>query len=330
MGMEAILDVQICCSNTRLRTLALHKCTGTLLDMDWDHLRFFAALAQTGTLAGAARVLGVEHTTVARRIQALEQHMGCPLFVREASGHRLNAAGQQLWPVAQAMEQAVRGMEQLSMPQASAAAEVAGMVRVGVPEGLGVQLLAAPLAQLAQQYPKLSIDLLALPRLMHLSRREADIVISLERPKRGTVVVSKLADYHLYLYGERQYLARRPLVRSSEDLRHYQFIDYVDDLLFTKELQLLAQIYKPRQYVFRSTSIAAQYAAVRAGAGLAVLPAFLADKDPLLQRVLPDTATFEKTFWMSMPQESRTVPRIQVVWRFLKGMAKPLEERLQP
>ena len=298
--------------------------------MDWDHLRFFAALAQTGTLAGAARVLGVEHTTVARRIQALEQHMGCPLFVREASGHRLNAAGQQLLPVAQAMEQAVRGMEQLSMPQASAAAEVAGMVRVGVPEGLGVQLLDAPLAQLAQQYPKLSIDLLALPRLMHLSRREADIVISLERPKRGTVVVSKLADYHLYLYGERQYLARRPLVRSSEDLRHHQFIDYVDDLLFTKELQLLAQIYKPRQYVFRSTSIAAQYAAVRAGAGLAVLPAFLADKDPLLQRVLPDTATFEKTFWMSMPQESRTVPRIQVVWRFLKGMAKPLEERLQP
>ena len=111
-------------------------------------------------------------------------------------------------------------------------------------------------------------------------------------------------------------------MRSSEDLRHHQFIDYVDDLLFTKELQLLAQIYKPRQYVFRSTSIAAQYAAVRAGAGLAVLPAFLADKDPLLQRVLP--------FWMSMPQELRAVPRIQVVWRFLKGMAKPLEERLQP
>lgn len=328
--MEAIVDVQICLGNARLRTLALHKCTGTLDRMDWDHLRFFAALAHTGTLAGAARTLGVEHTTVARRIQALEQQLGHPLFVREAAGHRLNAAGQQLLPVVQSMEQAARGIEQLSHPQAAAAAEVAGLVRVGVTEGLGVQLLAAPLARLAQQYPKLTIDLLALPRLMHLSRREADIVISLERPKRGTVVVSKLADYHLYLYGEREYLARRPLVRSSEDLCHHQFIDYVDDMLFTKELQLLAQIHKPCQYAFRSTSIAAQYAAVRAGAGLAVLPAFLADKDPVLQRVLPEIATFEKTFWMSMPQESRAVPRIQVVWRFLKGMLKSLEERLKP
>ena len=208
--------------------------------MDWDHLRFFAALAQTGTLAGAARVLGVEHTTVARRIQALEQQLGHPVFVREASGHKLNEAGRQLLPVAQAMEQAARGIEHLGQQAAAQPSAVAGLVRVGVTEGLGVQLLAAPLALLAQQYPKLSVDLLALPRLMHLSRREADIVISLERPKRATVVVSKLADYHLYLYGERQYLARRPLVRNCDDLRHHQFIDYVDDMLFSKELQLLA------------------------------------------------------------------------------------------
>lgn len=318
MTIAHILGVQICLGNTRLRTLALQKCTCKLLLMDWDHLRFFAALAQTGTLAGAARALGVEHTTVARRIQALELHLGHPLFVREASGHKLNAAGQQLWPVAQAMEKAARGVEQLSLQTAAAPMEVAGLVRVGVSEGLGVQLLAAPLALLSQKYPKLSVDLLALPRLMHLSRREADIVISLERPKRGTVVVSKLAEYHLYLYGERQYLARKPLVRSSEDLRHHQFIDYVDDMLFSKELQLLAQLHKPAQYVFRSTSIAAQYAAVRAGAGLAVLPAFLVGRDPLLQRVLPESVKFERTFWMSMPKEAKDILRIQTVWRLIK------------
>jgi DNA-binding transcriptional LysR family regulator len=311
-----MLDVQICCGNTRLRTLALQKSTSKLHCMDWDHLRFFAALAQTGTLAGAARALAVEHTTVARRIQALEQQLGYPLFVREASGHKLTATGQQLLPVAQAMEKAVRGLQQISPRKPDE--PLAGLVRVGVTEGLGVQLLAGPLAMLAQPYPHLSIDLLALPRLMHLSRREADIVISLERPKRSTVVVSKLADYQLYLYGERQYLARKPLVRSQDDLRHHQFIDYVDDLLFSKELQLLSQLYKPAQYVFRSTSIAAQYAAVRAGAGLAVLPAFMADRDPLLQKVLPETAKFERTFWMSMPQEAKSVPRIQTVWRWLK------------
>lgn len=192
--------------------------------MDWDHLRFFAALAHTGTLVGAARALGVEHTTVARRIQALELQLGTPLFVRDATGHKLNQAGRQLLPTAQAMEQAASGIEHLARHSDAEHAAVAGLVRVGVTEGLGVQLLAAPLSRLSMQYPKLSVDLLALPRLMHLSRREADIVISLERPKRGTVVVSKLTDYHLYLYGERQYLARKPLVHSSEDLRHHQFI----------------------------------------------------------------------------------------------------------
>lgn len=298
--------------------------------MDWDHLRFFAALAQTGTLAGAARVLMVEHTTVARRIQALEQQIGHPLFVRDAAGHKLSEAGRALLPVAQAMEKAARGLEHVALSCASAPDSVAGLVRVGVTEGLGVQLLAAPLALLGQQHPKLSVDLMALPRLMHLSRREADIVISLERPKRGTVVVSKLADYHLYLYGERQYLARRPLVRSSEDLRYHQFIHYVDDLLFSKELQLLAQLYKPAQFIFRSTSIAAQYEAVRAGAGLAVLPAFLADRDPLLQRVLPEAAHFERTFWMSMPVEAKDVTRIQLVWKSLKQCMGEHALRLRP
>lgn len=298
--------------------------------MDWDHLRFFAALAQTGTLAGAARVLMVEHTTVARRIQALEQQIGHPLFVRDAAGHKLSEAGRALLPVAQAMEKAARGLEHVALSCASAPDSVAGLVRVGVTEGLGVQLLAAPLALLGQQHPKLSVDLMALPRLMHLSRREADIVISLERPKRGTVVVSKLADYHLYLYGERQYLARRPLVRSSEDLRYHQFIHYVDDLLFSKELQLLAQLYKPAQFIFRSTSVAAQYEAVRAGAGLAVLPAFLADRDPLLQRVLPEAAHFERTFWMSMPVEAKDVTRIQLVWKSLKQCMGEHALRLRP
>lgn len=298
--------------------------------MDWDHWRFFAALAHTGTLAGAARSLGVEHSTVARRIQALEKQLGLPLFVRQAGGHQLSAAGRQLLPQVQAMAQAAQQLARATPCGSAALDAVAGLVRVGATEGLGVQLLAQPLAQLAQRHPQLCIDLLALPRRMQLSRREADIVISLERPQRGAVVVRQLARYHLYLYGERQYLARRPLVRSSDDLRHHQFVDYVDDLLFSQELQLLRQLYKPAQHLFRSTSIAAQYEAVRTGAGLAVLPAFVADRDPLLQRVLPEQARFERTFWMSMPQEYKDLPRIQTVWRHMVQHMQEQQARLQP
>ncbi|MBS0466425.1 MAG: LysR family transcriptional regulator [Proteobacteria bacterium] len=297
--------------------------------MDWDNLRYFLELARTGTLAAAARRTGVEHTTVARRIQALEKQMGAPLFAREAAGHRLTEAGRQLLPAVEAMEAAVLGVESTSPANASAAGP-SGLVRVGATEGFGTLILAPHLARLTQRHPHLSIDLLALPRMLHLSRREADIVISLERPKRGSVIVTKLADYRLHLYGQREYLARRPLVAQREDLRHHDFISYVDDLLFSKELQFIDQLYPPERFALRSTSITAQYEAVRAGAGLAVLPAFLADRDPILARVLPQEACFTRTFWMSMPAEAKHLARMQAVWGFLKEVGQREAGRLAP
>ena len=296
--------------------------------MDWDNLRYFLELARTGTLAAAARRAGVEHTTVARRIQALEKQMGTALFAREAGGHRLTEAGRHLLPAVEAMETAVLGMERTAPAQAGAGPS--GLVRVGATEGFGTLILAPHLARLTQKHPHLSIDLLALPRMLHLSRREADIVISLERPTRGSVIVSKLADYTLHLYGQREYLVRRPLVTQREDLRHHAFISYVDDLLFTKELQFLDQLYPPERFAFRSTSITAQYEAVRAGAGLAVLPAFVAAQDPALQPVLPGQARFTRTFWMSMPAENKHVARMQATWAYLREAVGQRQGVLNP
>lgn len=298
--------------------------------MDWDHLRFFGELARCGSMAAAARRLGVEHTTVSRRIQALEKQVGAVLFEREGGQWRPTEAGRQLLIVSDAMQSAVDRLEHSPLAQAAASEAPAGLVRVGATEGFGTQLLAPELARLTRRHPLLSIDLLALPRLLHLSRREADIVISLERPKRGTVLVTKLADYRLYLYGQREYLARRPLVARTEDLRHHSFIHYVDDLLFTRELQLLDTLHRPERFALRSTSIMAQYEAVRAGAGLAVLPAFLADKDPVLSRVLPQQACFTRTFWMSMPEESRRIARIAATWNFVREAISGMQARLCP
>lgn len=295
--------------------------------MDWDNLQYFLELARSGTLVAAARRLGVEHTTVSRRVQALEKQMGQALFAREAGGHRLTEAGRHLLPGVEAMEAAVLGVER-SVPAPGGGP--AGLVRVGATEGLGTLILAPQLARLTQKHPQLSIDLLALPRMLHLSRREADIVISLERPTRGSVIVTRLADYTLHLYGQRETLARRPLVQQREDLRHHAFISYVDDLLFTKELQFLDALHQPERFAFRSTSITAQYEAVRAGAGLAVLPAFMADRDPVLARVLPGEARFTRTFWMSMPAEAKHLARMQAVWGFLKETVREAAGRLVP
>ena len=298
--------------------------------VDWDHLRFFGELARSGNMAAAARRMGVEHTTVSRRIQALEKQLGAVLFAREAGQWRLTEAGRQLLAVSNAMQSAVDGLEHGPLAQAATSEGPAGLVRVGATEGFGTQMLASELAKLTLRYPLLSVDLLALPRMLHLSSREADIVISLERPKRGSVIVTKLTDYRLYLYGQREYLARKPLVARTEDLRHHSFVHYVDDLLFTRELQLLDTLHRPERFALRSTSITAQYEAVRAGAGLAVLPAFVADKDPILSRVLPEQACFTRTFWMSMPVESRQIPRISTTWSFLRDAVQGMQPLLCP
>ena len=120
--------------------------------MDWDNLRYFLELARTGTLVGAARRLGVEHTTVSRRIQALEKQIGDTLFAREAGGHRLTEAGRHLLPGIEAMETAVLGVERL-MPAPGSGPS--GVVRVGATEGFGTLILAQHLARLTQKNPHL-------------------------------------------------------------------------------------------------------------------------------------------------------------------------------
>jgi molybdate transport repressor ModE-like protein len=283
--------------------------------MDWDNLRFFLELARSGTLQSAARRLAVDHTTVARRIQALEKQVGSPLFSREAGGHRLTEAGRRLQPQVEAMENAFRSVESAAPASQEG---LSGVVRIGATEGFGTVVLAPQLARFAGDHPKLVIDLLAMPRLVHLSRREADIVISLERPARGPVVVTKLTDYTLRLYASTAYLAKHGAIRSRDDLRGHTFVSYVDDLLFSKELHYLDELHKPDTFALRSTSILAQHAAVAAGAGIAVLPAFIAARDVSLKPVLPQQAHFTRTFWMSMPAETKHLGRMQAVWNFVR------------
>ena len=295
--------------------------------MDWDHLRFFLELSRSGTLQSAARRLEVDHTTVARRIQALEKQVGSPLFTREAGGHRLTEAGRRLQPQVEAMEAAFRSIESAAPASQEG---LSGVVRIGATEGFGTVVLAPRLALFAIRHPKLVIDLLAMPRLVHLSRREADIVISLERPARGPVVVARLTDYTLRLYASERYLAAHPPIAAREDLRGHRFISYVDDLLFSKELHYLDELYRPDAFALRSTSILAQHAAVAAGAGIAVLPAFIAERDASLRAVLPSQARFTRTFWMSMPEETKHVARMQAAWAFVRETVEAQRDRLLP
>lgn len=131
---------------------------------------------------------------------------------------------------------------------------LSGQVRIGATEGYGTVMLAGQLTGLSRRYPHLNIDLLALPRAVRLSRHEADIVITLERPERGPFIITRLTDYVLRLYASPAYLDEHPPIRSREDLAEHRFVSYVDDLLFSKELLFLDGIADPRSVGLRSTS----------------------------------------------------------------------------
>ncbi len=285
--------------------------------MDWDNLRYFLELSRAGTLTAAARRLGVDHTTVARRVQALEKQFGQPLFIRGGAGYTLAEAGRRLLAQAEAMESAFLAIEQ----PGEGGPALSGSVRIGATEGYGVALLAGQLAGLGQRYPHLGIDLLAVPRTVHLARHEADIVITLERPQRGPYIITRLTDYVLRLYGSRDYLARHAPIRRREDLRKHRFVSYIEDLLYSKELYYLDEIGRPGQVALRSTSILAQQNAVLAGAGLAILPSFSARREPELVEVLAGDIEFVRTFWMLMPAENKDLARMRVCWDFLREMA---------
>lgn len=294
--------------------------------MDWDQLRFFLELARAGRLVIAARRMGVDHTTVSRKVQALEKALGIPLFLREPDGYKLTEAGRSLLVQAEAMESAFVGISQ-SLADSQ---PLSGQVRVGTTEGYGSMILAAQLSRLSHRHPDLKIDLLALPRALQLSRNEADIVITLERPERGPFIITRLTDYVLRLYASHTYLAQHTPIRSRQQLKGHSFVSYVDDLLYSKELLLLDEVVKPARTNLRSTSILAQQQAVAAGAGLAILPAFAADQNSALVPVLPDTIRFTRTFWMLMPIELKDIARIRTTWDFLREQAAEMQSAMLP
>ena len=274
--------------------------------MDWDHLRFFLALAKDHRLVVAARSLQVNHTTIARRISALEQEMGVQLFTRSNSGYELTEAGLQLQDIAKQVEKQIGNIRN-QVNQVNQ--EITGVVRIGTTEGFGTVVIAPILNALGKQYPKLIIDLLALPRMVNLSRREADIVITLQRPTRGPYLVTKLQDYSLHLYASPEYLASNPPIHARSDLDKQTFISYIDDLLFSKELSYLEDICRPQRIAFRSTSIQAQLQAALSGLGIAILPSFMAEPEAGLVPVLKEEIEIIRSFWMIMPNEYRKIDR---------------------
>ena len=166
------------------------------------------------------------------------------------------------------------------------------------------------------------MDILPLPHFISLSKREADIVIALERPEHGPYVCCKLCDYRLQLYATQDYLDQHPPIRRAADLAEHPFISYVDDLAFSSELLYLANVLPGASANLRSTSVIAQYVAAQQGRSLAILPCFLAAQDPRLLPVLPDEINLTRQFWMYCREDLRKLKRITLLWDYIREVTE--------
>ena len=281
---------------------------------DWNDLKFFLALSRQGKLVRAAARLHVDHTTVSRRIAALEKQLDVRLFDKSPNGYQLTDAGLRLLPLAEEIE---TRSNRLYREIAGKDARLSGTVRVATPEALGSQVIARHITEFKREHPDIEIELVAETRRMSLSKREADIAISFSRPDSGRLIAWKLCDYRLRLYASSDYLANYPPITAVEDLAQHDFVSYIEDLIEMPELRFFDNTIKNAHVVFRSTNVSAQFNAILDGLGLGLVHCFMAQRESRLQVVLPQQVSVERTYWLLVHEDLRHVARIDAVCQFL-------------
>ncbi len=286
---------------------------------DWDNLRVFLGVARARSALEASHALGLDQSTISRRVKRLEADIGSKLFDRNSQGHRLTSAGHRLLEHVEKLESTLAAVESDVFGDNMA---LTGEIRLGATEAFGSYFLAPHLAHFCTRHPSITVDLLPMPRNVNLSKREADASVTVDRPTTDSFVTSKLTQYRLLPYATADYLRQQAPIQDVADLAKLRWIDYVDDLLFADQQVSLRKWLPSARPFLRSTSVIAQLQAVRSGLGIAMLPCFLANREQALVPVLPELVDITRDFWLVAPAERRELARIKALWDYLRRVAE--------
>lgn len=270
---------------------------------DWEDLRHLAALAEGGSLSAAARRLGVEHATVARRIAALERDLALKLVDRRGRRLALTEDGVKVAAHLGAMEASALAIARVA---AGARKAISGEVRISAPPALAAARLVAPLAELRQLHPGLALHLLGETRRASLDRREADIAIRLNRPAEGDLVIRKLGEIGFAPFATAAYLANTPE-------RDWRFMGYDASLEETPQQIALRVLAAGRPFALVASTLEIQLAAVRAGMGIAMLPEFMVEPGHDLVRVACEPPAPKREVWLAIHADLRNAAPIRAV-----------------
>jgi DNA-binding transcriptional LysR family regulator len=273
------------------------------MNANWDDLRIFLTLAREGTLTTAAKALGVSHPTVSRRVAALEKQIGARLFERLSDRFVPTSAGESLLEDSEAMERAALSIDRRS---AGLSDTVSGVVRISAGEAMAV-LVARHLPTLRARLRQIEFEVVASHTLANLSRREADLMIREQVPDLDSIVARKLCKVAYAVYAAR---ALKLGTAAMPALVERAWIGFDDDHSYMPGQHWLHEQLGRRPEI-RVNNWLVLHDAVRVGAGLAVMPCYLADQDPALQRVgglLPEIATEQ---WLLVHRDLRALPRVR-------------------
>jgi DNA-binding transcriptional LysR family regulator len=271
--------------------------------MDWSDLAFFLALARSGSLSAAAKRMGTNHSTVARRIENLERDLGVRLVDRLPHAYQLTSAGERVRDLGGAAETAIADIERYAR---GADRSPHGVVRISGPPHLMASLIAPSLTSLKRRNPELRIELAGEPRAVSLSRREADIALRMSRPSQKGLVARRLAVFHFGLYGTREYVARTAASECS-------YIGYDESLEHVPQQRWISAMAGARPFALRTNDMASMLAAARGGLGLAVLAHAAARSDPALVQVKTSEPPPKRELWLLFHRDLGKSPAVRAV-----------------
>ena len=288
----------------------------------WDDLRIVLAVARAGNLVAAAAALGVNHSTVFRRLNALEKTIGAKLFERLAAGYQPTQAGHRLIATAELMEEQALALDRDLTGRDT---RLAGKLRVTASETMGFRILTDEIAAFRRQHPGILVELAVDNRVYDLSRREADVALRATRPAQGDLFGRKLVDIRWALFGSADYLQANPAPVTLKTLARHQVIGWAEQSAPTKAAQWIAA-HGPQDAIgFRSSGLINQFMAARAGLGLALLPTYLAAADPALKRVMGPLKDLVTDLWLVTHQSLKDTARVRA---FMSIVGEGLKRRL--
>ncbi|WP_237166675.1 LysR family transcriptional regulator [Mycolicibacterium hippocampi] len=274
-----------------------------------DDLLVLLAVGRTGRYTTAADELGLNHTTISRRIAALEQAMGGRVLARVGGGWELTDLGREALAAAEVVESAVRSLA----VDAGGRRALEGVVRISATDGFSAYIAAPAAAAVQRNHPKVAVEIVAATRRATQQRSGLDVEVVVGEPTVHRAKALRLGDYCLGLYGSRDYLDEHGAPSSIADLQRYPLVYFIDSMLQVDDLDLATSFAPAMRESVTSTNVFVHVEATRAAAGLGLLPCFMADRHDDLVRVLTDSVSIRLTYWLVTRAETLRRPEVAAV-----------------